>query len=186
MVDFLRNGLRKQHPVGVAAVYCNFKEHETQSLENLLAGLCMQLLQDSQLLPRTLADVYHARRGNGTRPSLEEILQVFKEAAKFFVTVYLVVDALDECLEEVRRLLIPQLKAFSPRTRLLVTTRFLDGILSEFKSGVTFEIRASPEDLRRYIRSRVEGNNRLARQLQGQTALANEICDGIIAKADGM
>ncbi len=117
---------------------------------------------------------------------MEDILQTFQEVLKPFSTVYLVLDALDECLEEVRSPLILQLKAFSPSVRLLVTTRFIDGILSEFRNDTTLEIRANSEDLKRYIGSRIEGNSRLARQLQGKAALAQEICDGIIAKADGM
>ncbi|KAL8856068.1 MAG: hypothetical protein Q9178_007324 [Gyalolechia marmorata] len=186
VVDFLRNGQPKQPPVGVAAVYCNFKEHEMQSLENLLAGLCMQLIQATLPLPETLTKAYCTHREKGTRPSIEDILQTFEEVLKPFGTVYLVIDALDECLEQVRSRLILHLKAFSPRIRLLVTTRFIDGILSEFRNDTRLEIRANQDDLRRYISSSTEGNSRLARQLQGKTALAHEICESIIATADGM
>ncbi|KAL8918574.1 MAG: hypothetical protein Q9172_005364 [Xanthocarpia lactea] len=186
VVDFLRNGLPKQPAVGVAAVYCNFKEHEMQSLENLLASLCIQLIQATLPLPETLTNAYCTHREKGTKLSMEDILQTFEEVLKPFGTVYLVIDALDECLEQARSRLILHLKAFSPRIRLLVTTRFIDGILGEFRNDTRLEIRANPEDLRRYIRLRIEGSSRLARQLQGMTALAHEICDGIIAKADGM
>ncbi|KAL8893733.1 MAG: hypothetical protein Q9192_004980, partial [Flavoplaca navasiana] len=186
VVDFLRNGLPKQPPVGVAAVYCNFKEHEMQSLENLLAGLCMQLIQASLPLPGTLTNAYCTHRQGETGPSMEDILQIFEEVLKPLGTVYLVIDALDECLEEIRSPLILHLKTFSPSIRLLVTTRFIDGILSEFRNDTTLEIRANSEDLKRYIGSRIEGNSRLARLLQGKTALAHEIYDAIIAKADGM
>ncbi|KAL9032261.1 MAG: hypothetical protein Q9180_006603 [Flavoplaca navasiana] len=186
VVDFLRNGLPKQPPVGVASVYCNFKEREMQSLENLLAGLCMQLIQASLPLPGTLTNAYRTHRQGETGPSMEDILQTFGEVLNSFGTVFLVIDALDECLEEIRSPLIHHLKAFSPSIRLLVTTRFSDGILTEFRNDTTLEIRANPEDLKRYIGSRIEGNSRLARQLQGKTALAQEICDGIIAEADGM
>ena len=157
-----------------------------QTLENLLAGLCMQLIQASLPLPGTLTNAYCTYREKGTRLGREDILETLEEVSKSFGTVYLVIDALDECLEEVRSPLILHLKALSPSIRLLLTTRPIDGILSEFRNETTLEISANSEDLRRYIGSRIEGNSRLARQLQGKTALAHEICDGIIAKADGM
>ncbi|KAL8698451.1 MAG: hypothetical protein Q9201_006562 [Fulgogasparrea decipioides] len=186
VVDFLRNTLPKEHLIGIAAVYCNFKERDTQTLDNLLAGLCMQLTHESLPLPDALVKQYHAHHSKGTRPSLEGILQIFEEAAKSFGTVYLVIDALDECLEEVRNDFIPQLKSLPLNVKLLVTTRFVIGVTNGFKDGIKLEIRANHADMEKYIRSRIKINSRLERHTLGRTTLVSEICDSVIAKAEGM
>ncbi|KAL8910111.1 MAG: hypothetical protein Q9171_004572 [Xanthocarpia ochracea] len=192
VVDFLRNSLPKQPPVGVAAVYCNFKEHEMQSLENLLAGLCMQLIQASLPLPGTLTNAYCTYREKGTGLSIEDILQTFKEVSKSFGTVYLVIDALDECLEEVRSPLILHLKALSPWIRLLVTTRFIDGILGEFRNDTTFEIRANSEDLKRFLAAKLHVDflasktsvKALKKAIENLPATLNDLYDDAMRRID--
>ncbi|KAI4245553.1 MAG: hypothetical protein LQ352_006542, partial [Teloschistes flavicans] len=180
-VDFLRRLPRHDPPIGVAAVYCNFKDREQQSLENLLASVCVQLLQESSSLPGKLMDLYETHYSKGTRPGLQEILLVFEVAVNAVGLVYLVVDALDECMEEVRNELISKMKATPVNLQLLVTTRYIDSILSHFTASLQLEIRANNADLDSYIRSKIQ---RLPVRVQAE--FADEICHSIITKADGM
>ncbi|KAL8664144.1 MAG: hypothetical protein Q9202_003328 [Teloschistes flavicans] len=180
-VDFLRRLPKNDPPIGVAAVFCSFKDQEQQSLENLLASVCVQLLQESSSLPGKLMDLYETHYSKGTRPGLQEILHVFQVAVNAIGLVYLVVDALDECMEEVRNELISNIKATPVNLQLLVTTRYIDSILSHFTASLQLEVRANDADLDSYIRSKIQ---RLPIQVQAE--LADEICHSIITKADGM
>lgn len=71
VVDHLRNDYQQDHrgagrSVGVAVVYCNFKEIKTQSTENLLAGLGRQMIDDMPI-PETLRKLHESHRKKQTR-----------------------------------------------------------------------------------------------------------------------
>ena len=104
--------------------------------------------------------------------------------AKSFDDLYLIIDALDECSTEVRTVLIRELKVLP--SKLLVTTRPIDGIIRQFDGSSIVQIRASDDDLHKYILSRLENSGRLSALLRGNDALADDIRQRIIAKANGM
>lgn len=180
VVDFLRQLPSKDSSTVVAAVYCNFKDQEQQNLENMLASIWVQWLEESSTLPAKLVESFKTCNSKGIRPGLQDVLQNFQDSVDACGLVYLVIDALDECMEEVRNDLISNMKAISLNLRLLVTTRYIDGIMNRFRSSPQLQIRADSGDLNKYIRSRIQ---RLAVQVQPQ--VADEICRSIIAQADG-
>ena len=186
VTDFLRNTPPVQNPVSVAALYCNFKDANTQTPENLLAALCQQLVGDSETLPESMETLYRDHDNKGTRPTVQEILKVLQEILKKPKSTYVIVDALDECTAEVRSFLIRELNALRTKIRLLVTTRPIDKIVEEFQDGFIIDISASEGDLRRYITSRIASSGKLSNLLQGHVILATDINDRIISKANGM
>lgn len=193
VVNALRSNQRQtSDPVGVAALYCNFKEREIQSPHNLLAAACAQLIQGSmQSLPKGLMSLHkrHCEKNTSepkTRPSWEEINEIFDSVAEGYQHIYIVVDAIDECSEQVRNVVIPGLKALPDNVSILITTRPINEITRSFPLGPKLEIRANDLDLTKYIRSRIASNPRLAHHVQGQSTLEQDICTQIKAKADGM
>ncbi|KAI4124244.1 MAG: hypothetical protein LQ338_004901 [Usnochroma carphineum] len=183
VVDYLRNVFVATYSYGVAAAYCNFKERDIQSPENLLAGLCVQVIDGSKTVPEILVQLHKSHASKRTRPTLEDVLDVLKEVVKHFKTTYLIVDALDECPSEVRDILLQKLKALQPMIRLLVTTR---PTIDQFAENATIEIRASHGDQEKYIHSRVASGSRLSSLLQRRTRLLSEVCNKVIDKASGM
>lgn len=182
VVDFLRTLHVKYESVGVTAIYCNFKERDSQSPENLLAGCCAQLFQ--YRLPQALTTLHSLHEVQKTKPAWKDIRNIFKDCVASYDTVYVVIDALDECVENVRNILLTHFKASPSNVGLLVTTRHIGEIDQDFDAF--HEIRASPSDLRRYILSRINGNSRLAGFVRDHASLQQDICDGIVSKADGM
>ncbi|KAL8724038.1 MAG: hypothetical protein Q9166_008162, partial [cf. Caloplaca sp. 2 TL-2023] len=185
VVDFLRSTHIQQDSIGVAVIYCNFKDKDIQSSENLLASLCAQLQGVKSPLPEVLVNSYRTHKSNRTRPSWTEISQVFKDVANKLGVVYLVVDALDECSEEARNILLAHFKALPPNARLLVTTRYIKDITLQFQNGPMMDIRANPIDLERYIRSRIVKNRRLASHVRDHPTLEQDVLDRVTEKADG-
>lgn len=183
VVDYLRNTLKATCSFSVAAAYCNFKERELQSPENLLAGLCVQIIDESRPLPKVLVQLHECHVSKRTRPSLDDVLNVFNEVVRHFETTYLIVDALDECLSATRDILMRELKSLQPMIRLLVMTR---PNIDQFTENATIEIRASHGDLDKYIQSRIASNSKLSSLLQGRTGLLGDICNKVIDRASGM
>lgn len=109
---------------------------------------------------------------------------MISEAAKTFDDLYLIIDALDECPTEARTILIEELKVLP--SKLLVTTRPIDGIIRQFEKTPIVKVRASHDDLDNYILSRLKINGRLSALLRGNDTLAADIRKKIIAKANGM
>ncbi|KAL8948818.1 MAG: hypothetical protein Q9222_005025 [Ikaeria aurantiellina] len=186
IVDYLRNFLEKTTPVGVAAIFFNFKEKQIHTIEDLLAALCVQLMQNIASLPQQLIELHNSHSSKGMRPGLKETTAIFENTIPFFDKVYVVLDALDESSEVVRRLLLPSLKALPSNVQLLITTRHIDEIAREFPSSTRIEIRASRGDLKRYIKSRIASSSRLARFVQESSTLEQEVSEGVISNADGM
>lgn len=173
-----------QESVGVAAIYCNFKERGSQSPENLLAGCCAQIFQ--QELPETLLQVHSKHNAKNTRPTWEEMVEILESTVGGLSTAYLVVDALDELSDDVRNIFLPFLRAPPPNIRLLVTTRHKVEITSEFDTFTMIQIRANLDDLKLYVKSRITSNRRLSGHVLGNASLERDISDGVITKADGM
>ncbi|KAL8911033.1 MAG: hypothetical protein Q9171_003737 [Xanthocarpia ochracea] len=186
VVDYLRNEFTSGHSFGVAAAYCNFKEVDMQDSVNILSGLCMQLIDNSEPFPEILVDLYKSHNERKTRLGLKDVMNVFDDVLKSFKTAYLIVDALDECSSTVRDILVQELKALQSTTSLIVTTRPIDSIIREFSEDVSIEIRASYGDLDKYITSTIASSSKLSSLLRGQAMLANEISSKVIAKANGM
>ena len=173
-----------QDSVGVAGVYCNFKERDSQSPENLLAACCAQLAP--QILPETMIDLHRKHSDKKTRPSKQEIFKAFESYLTQLRTTYLVVDAMDECSEDVRNTLMKFFRTLPGQIRLLVTTRHIDEILLQFRNSPRVEIRANPIDLKKYVASRIERNRRLESHVRDRASLLQDICDKVTTKADGM
>ncbi|KAI4235910.1 MAG: hypothetical protein LQ349_002852 [Xanthoria aureola] len=187
VVDYLRKAQPKTSAIGVAAVYCNFKERQMQTPENLLAGVCAQLAETlSGPLPIALVDIYRSHSRLDTRPTLIEILKVLESTVDRLDTAYLVIDALDECSEQVRNVLLTRIDSLAGNTRVLVTTRHVDDIVNRYREIPKIEIRATEIDLTNYITSRIVSSTRLTRTVRDHPALEQEICERVISKADGM
>ena len=130
---------------------------------------------------------YHSSRG--TRPSLEDISITLKSVVKDYLSVYLVVDALDECLDRdgsQGRLLakISNLqKEAGSDLHLMVTSRFIPEIEEKFKEAPRLEVRASNEDVRKFVAGQI---HRLPRVVRRDEELKDLVQDRIAQAVDGM
>lgn len=137
-------------------------------------------------IPEALRKLYESHRAHQTRPTFRDISHVFVEIAKPLDSLYLVIDALDECSADARDVLIRELRTLVPTSKLLVTTRSIEGITSEFTNGPFLEISARHDDLAKYIQTRYTTGTRLPALLQQQPSLKEEILKEVIAKVSDL
>ncbi|KAJ7249835.1 ankyrin repeat-containing domain protein [Mycena rebaudengoi] len=182
--------LRSQFPngnIGVACVYLNHKETETQSPENILAGLWRQLIFGKPLTSGSTAHgLYAKHHEKRTRPSLEEMHTVLHSAVGNYSKVYLIIDAFDEYPELWRHNLLKYLAGFQPELNLLLTSRPHVEPETFFPNTPSLEIRATEEDIRHYVEGQIQGSPRLSKHVQSHPELRQEIETKIISKVDGM
>ena len=87
-------------PVGIACIYCNHKQREAHTVTNLFASLCAQLASQQLMVSSDLYDLYAKCTGFNKRPALTDLERVLDTESQRFTSVYMFVDALDECTND--------------------------------------------------------------------------------------
>ncbi|KAJ6546226.1 hypothetical protein DFH09DRAFT_1087863 [Mycena vulgaris] len=188
--SFLVNHLGSQFShenIGVVCAYLNYREHETQSPSNILAGLWRRLMIKKDMPPGSTAyNLYKQHHEQRTRPSLDEIDSVLRSVITQYAKVYIILDALDEYLESHPYVLLERLAQQGPTASLMLTFRPHITPTISLPSTQELEIRAVTEDIHRYVDSEIQTSFRLSRHVQTRPELRKEIEDRIVDSADGM
>jgi len=187
VVEELTTCFRKDENVGVAYFYYNFRQQDKQRAEDVLASLLKQLTQGPQSLPDSVKSLYGKHNHNRTRPSVEEISRTLQSVATLYSRVFIIIDALDECQvsDGCRSTFLSEIFNLQAkhRTNLFATSRFIPEITKQFDRCRSLEIRASKEDVERYLVGHMGymlASDEWSKQLQ------DEIKTGISDAVDGM
>jgi len=135
-------------------------------------------------IPAATDTLYERHRERDTKPSLDEFRDILNSAVTAYSRVYFIIDALDECPEENRNVLLKYLATIGPTVNLMFTSRphiALDPFVPQ-----VLEIRATEEDIRRYIDSRIINSPRLSKHVQKCAELRKEIQSTLLSNVDGM
>lgn len=132
VIEKLRELHRGQN-VAIFMLYCNYNDPETQSVQPLIASLVKQDIQQRSVVDKRLAELHEAHYKKETRPTLEELKEIFDNAMLHYDKTFIVLDALDEMLDEkCRSDLVNCLRGFKQKSNLLVTTRPVAAIKQMF------------------------------------------------------
>jgi Cdc6-like AAA superfamily ATPase len=157
VVDHLNNLQQEAGPynVGIAYLYCNFRQQKEQKLDNLLLSLLKQLVQELGLIPGSVRSLYNLHNRKGTRPKFEEVSKVLQLTVPLYSHVFIIVDAMDECddIEGDRRRLIHQIFELQKKTgaNFFATSRLVGDVEREFIGCRNLEIQASDDDIQEYL-----------------------------------
>ena len=187
-IDHLLHYTRTQSSsIGVAYVYCNYQEQIEQDASSMLAAIVKQLVQGRPWALEPVERLHKKHHHLGMKPKIEEIFSALQEVIAKFSTVYLVIDALDECRDNdgTRSQLLARLKdlQIGQDVRIMATARFIPEIEAEFQAEMNLEIRASDDDVRRYVAGQT---HRLHRCIQRDPALQAMMEDKLVEAVDGM
>jgi hypothetical protein len=153
----------------------------------MLSSLLKQLADSQSSLPGSVKDLYDHHKPKRTRPSLDEILRVLRSVATMYSRVSIIVDALDECQvsDSCRARFLSELFSLHTqhRANIFATSRFIPEILDRFKTSISLEIRATTDDVARYIEGHI---GQLPSSVQESQQLQEEIKTGISEAVDGM
>ncbi len=173
--------------MGVAYMFCSYKSQNDQSAASLFAALLKQLVQSRPEITAPVTQMHELHLKRGSKPSSSDILQALQSIFSAYTTIFIVVDALDECSDRdgARGQLIDKLHELQTRKdiRLLFTSRFMPEITRKFHSKSTLEIRASKEDVRRFVAGQIP---RLPGCIRRDEDLKLAVQNKIVEAADGM
>jgi hypothetical protein len=184
VVEYLERS-SEQEDIAVAYIYCSYKEQGIQTNVNLIASLVQQLAQTKPTISDEIKSFYHdyTNSKKKKKPTVREWTDLLQLEARLFSRVFIIIDALDECsdinsfLTEIRKLQLS--------IHLFVTSRYVLTIEHEFEMAARVEIRASDEDVRRYVGERIM-RDRLAKLIKPDPTLRETIVDSIAQNSKGM
>ncbi|KAJ7235793.1 ankyrin repeat-containing domain protein [Mycena rebaudengoi] len=185
VVDHLGTQFRGKN-IGVACIYLNHKEVDSQPPSRLLAGLWRQLVLGRDI--GSIVDKFKQHREKGTAPSLEEVVTVLSSSLKEFSQVFIIVDAMDEYPKFQRNILLQQLAAMGSNVNIMITSRPNISLESFSLPNLDIlDIHAVEDNLRKYVDAQIDSSPRLSMHVQRQPALQEEIHSKInIQTVDGM
>jgi Cdc6-like AAA superfamily ATPase len=190
VVEELNTRFQNNKSIGIAYLYCNFRRQDEQKAEDLLASLLKQLTQGQSSLPDSVKSLYDSHKDKRTRPSFDEISRTLQSVAAIYSRVFIIVDALDECQvsDGCRMRFLSDIFNLQAKCQasLFATSRFIPEInekFNKFNECMQLEIRASNEDVQRYLDSQMF---LLPRCVLRSPELQDEIRAEIIKAVDGM
>ncbi|OCK73256.1 hypothetical protein K432DRAFT_340557, partial [Lepidopterella palustris CBS 459.81] len=183
VIDHIANTVQNDGN-GLAYIFCNYKEQGEQKASILLAAILRQLVQARRSIPATVSQLHNHHITRGTTPSPQEIFRTLLSILEDYSRVYVVIDALDECLDSQLLIKIRHLQT-KARTdlHLMATSRFIPEIEQNFAGALRLEIRASENDVRTFVASQMY---RLPDFVQDDVELPGIVQDIITQAVDGM
>ena len=159
VVEELSSRFSTDPGVGIAYLYCNFRQKHEQKAQDLLTSLLKQLSQGRSTLPDGVKSLYDKHKEKRTRPSLDEISRTLQSVVGTYTRVIIIVDALDECQvsDGCRKMFLSEISSLQAKTgaNLFATSRFIPDITKKFNGSIKLEIRAHDDDVRRYLDGRI-------------------------------
>ncbi|KAI0376659.1 hypothetical protein F5Y04DRAFT_285739 [Hypomontagnella monticulosa] len=146
--------------VGFAHLYCHVNSEHNQRSEYFLSSLLKQLIQNLHHIPQVLLELYNRHKDDSTQPTSYELTQTLHSISALFDRVFIIVDGLYECgaSSECVTKFLSELSSFQTSTgaNILITSR-VEIPSNKRLHGIQYmEIRAAEEDLRTYIRGRMQ------------------------------
>lgn len=170
--------------VATTYIYSDYRRQDEQTPLNLIANLTKQLLQHQDSIPGDVLKTYQLHRAKDTRPRFEEMLEMMGSSLTQSSRVYVIVDALDELgnAGQVRQTLIGHLRPLQDlhHFSLMTTSRYIPSLALDFHQPLCMDIRASVEDVRRYVKGHiVDLPSCVRKSLELQEAIASAIVDAV-------
>ena len=184
VIDSLQRKFEQSTDIAIAYIYFNYKER--QSLQDLILNLLQQLVRTRPTITEQILIAYKRHKLSQSKLHLDDARMMLRNEIDAFSNVFVVIDALDECEENIRDVFIATLMDLPANAYLLVTSRSLPTIEQESGFTTKLEIRATDEDVEKYVGNRLFQSGPMLRRIKGDQALHSDIVDILVANANGM
>ena len=178
----------------IAYVYFDYKNKDTQNVLSIFCNILRQLLEQTGKVPQEIQHLYDSlpseRKENNL--SMDQCIAFMQIGCQNFDKIFLIFDALDECLvqdnnsNELRSKMISTIQKASNFGSIFVTSRPHVNLTQELNDCVCLEVRASDSDMCAYLKARTADHKILRRIVDHSPALESHLIDTICSKANGM
>lgn len=168
--------------IGIAYIYCGFKDRDEQTPTKIFASILRQLGYRKSILPVEVEGLYEKLGQKGQTPDLHELVDTIVSVANGFSRVWVFFDALDECDQVSQRVdLLSTIQRFmTTNIGGFATSRsHAEDIQSTFKMTKKIELLARVSDIKSFATGKISARIR-------DQKLVDEIESQIEKKVDGM
>ena len=187
VVEDLARHFKNDKSVGVAYIYCNSHGKKEQEAHELLKSILLQLVQQLTVLPDFVQSLYAKCKNERLRePTVEEISDSLLSTAADYSRIFILINGIDECQASSVQWTTLLTKVFALRdsknANVFITSRTIPKITEKFAKSTTIEIRASSQDVAKYLDGRMEC---LPQFVKDHPGLQDEIKSVIVEASDG-
>ena len=185
MIDKLGEHVAQGSKIGLAYIYCDYRDQKEQTTENVLGAVLKQLLGLLSEIPEAVSKLYAERVSQGKPLSLTDAVDLLGIACAQFSKIYVCLDAFDE-LENLRGLL-KQLRDSPHSMQIFVTSRHhVQVTVQEYLTeGQTICIEAHESDIQRFIEHEIGGPNDIEPRAMDER-LRKDILEEVVNSAEGV
>lgn len=198
---------RHESGIAVAYFYFDFNDVEKQKsdkmVHSLITQLCAQIMEDTEktgMVAPSLKKVKELESmfsfcGSGERqPNADQLMLILKDLFEYLGEIYIILDALDECLDQEELLgTIKEIQEWNPhQLHMLLTSRrltdleeMLDEVLKNPRDKICIQGALVNADILIYVHERLE-NDRKLKRWRDRPKVQEEIKVALMNKADGM
>ncbi|KAL0253403.1 hypothetical protein SLS55_010382 [Diplodia seriata] len=178
---------------GLAYFYCDYKDEQSQELTKILGSLAAQLARQNNESFQVLEKYYDALNFPG-KPSVSSakpsLIHVLQNMSTYFSEVFIVIDALDECGQNVTAV-TESLACLNAKDGCNIKTLLLSRDEYAIRCCLQDEfthvsIAARNHDLKLYVASQIETRMSSGRLRIRNPALKDEIMEGLVNGSKGM
>jgi hypothetical protein len=193
IIHTLSNRISKNSEEKLAYFYCDYKQSSTHEPGNILRSLIKQIGLRSEESFTILKDFWKARGGSKDNPELAlspaELKQLLRSMAMPINKLFLVIDALDECIDT-RSEVLDALKNLhiskEENIRVLYTSRNEIDIQQALTTFTEVKIEAQSVDLELYVASEIQARSQSGQLRIKDPLLKAEIMERLVNEAQGM
>jgi hypothetical protein len=193
IIHTLSNRISKNSEEKLAYFYCDYKQSSTHEPANILRSLIKQIGLQSEEAFAILKDFWKARGGSKDNPELAlspaELKQLLKSMTRPISKLFLVIDALDECIDT-RSEVLDALKDLhisqEENIRVLYTSRNEVDIQQALTAFTEVPIEAKSVDLELYVASEIQARTQSGQLRIKDPLLKVEIMERLVSEAQGM
>ena len=184
VIDYISRDITKGD-VGIAYIYCNYKD-ASQTGISFVASLLQQMLQQRPGTSPEVTALYEQHFPRNTTPALPEYAKLLQQQVLCFSDVYLIIDALDECPDNARNEVLDEINRLPSNVHFLATSRHIPTIERKFRDVPRLEIKARDEDIMTYLTNWIDEKDACGGLIGADLTLRDTVISTIIEKADGM
>ena len=141
---------------GIAYAYFDYKDQDQQSTLRILASLLKQLASQLDNIIPLLYVYQKTLRSRSKQPELHHHIQALNAAATLFSSTFIILDALDECEVDQRKLLLDAISRLEG-VRVFTTSRpYLRDLEVFFQCAAHIPIRADTLDIQNFLTQKVD------------------------------
>ncbi|EIN09934.1 hypothetical protein PUNSTDRAFT_133707 [Punctularia strigosozonata HHB-11173 SS5] len=191
LTSVIINRLRRDHPgSGIAFFYCSFRSETRRDSEIVLHTLLHQVLLQTPLSAPIWTTIIGEPRHASTI-SLASVQHLLVEASTGGdAPRYMIIDGIDECAEDDRKILLSSLTLLGKQFRLLVVSRYEEELRRSRALCDATHLQIQPamvaQDIEDYVARSVNQHIEYQRMIPLSDDVRSDMVHALVGKADGM